>query len=191
MSLFEIFVIAIALAIDAFSVALVVSIKGCCSAKHILRMASIFGFFQFFMPLLGFFLFSQLYNIIENYAHWFAFVLLVGIGGKMLWDGCTYTQEENAHCNNTFDPTKGITALTLAIATSIDALAMGGTFASLHMEIWSPAAIIGIVCFILTALGMILSRCLLQKNTYIVKYSSIMGGVVLIIIACRILFPKL
>ncbi len=191
MSLFEIFIIAVALAIDAFSVALVVSIKGCCSAKHILRMASIFGFFQFFMPLLGFFLFNQVHDLIAAYDHWVAFILLVIVGAKMLWDGFTSNNEDEESKQETPDPTKGLTAIALAIATSIDALAVGGSFATLEINIWQSSIIIGVVCFIITAMGMILSRFLLQKNNYIVKYSSIIGGIVLIAIGLKILIPDL
>ncbi len=189
MSLFEIFFIAVALAIDAFSVALVVSIRGCCSSKHIMRMASTFGFFQFFMPLIGFFLFEQVHDFIYTFNHWVAFLLLAIVGGKMLWDGFYGDDEENY--NMTTDPTKGLTVITLAVATSIDALAVGGTFATLEINVWQPAIIIGITCFIITAFGMILSRCLLQKNDYIVKYASVIGGIVLICIGLRILMPEL
>ncbi len=189
MSFLEIFIIAVALAADAFSVALVVSIKGNNSWKHIVRMASIFGFFQFFMPLLGYFLFNQVHDLISAYDHWIGFTLLAIVGGKMLWEGYTHDGEEEA--SNTSDPTKGFTAITLAVATSIDALAVGGTFATLSIDVWMPAIVIGIVCFAMTALGMILSRCLLQKNTLIVKYANMIGGVILIAIGLRILVPDL
>ncbi len=190
MTFFEVFIIAVALAADAFSVALIVSIKGCNSAKHIVRLASIFGFFQFFMPLVGFFLFNQVHDFIEAFDHWVAFILLAVVGGKMLWEGYTHdgTEEE---ASNATDPTKGLTAITLAIATSIDALAVGGTFATLHLDVWIPALIIGIVCFVMTALGMIVSRCILQKNTLIVKYANMIGGIILIGIGLRILLPDL
>ncbi len=190
MSFFEIIIIALALAADAFSVALVVSIKGCCSFKHILRLSSIFGFFQFFMPLLGFFLYSQVHDHVEAYDHWIAFILLMGVGGKMLWEGYTHGPEEN-DTTTTQDATKGLTAIALAIATSIDALAVGSTFASLNMTILTPAIIIGLVCFGMTAMSMLLSRCLLQQNTYIVKYANAIGGLVLMAIGCKILFPEL
>ncbi len=190
MSFFEIFVIALALAADAFSVALVVSIKGCCSCKQILRMSSIFGFFQFFMPLVGFFLYSQVHDYVQAYGHWIAFMLLAVVGGKMFWEGYTHSEDAEETCLEK-DPSKGFTALTLAIATSIDALAVGSTFAFLRMDIWMPAIIIGIVCFAMTALGMILSRCLLQKNAYIVKYANVIGGIVLMAIGCKILLPEI
>ncbi len=190
MSFFEIFIIAVALAADAFSVALVVSIKGCCSAKQILRMASTFGFFQFFMPLVGFFLYSQVHSFIEAYDHWIAFILLAVVGGKMLWEGYSHSDEDADEPKNG-DPTKGFTVIVLAIATSIDALAVGGTFAALHVDVWSSAILIGVVCFIMTAIGMILSRCLLQKNSLIVKYANMIGGIVLIAIGLRILIPDL
>ncbi len=186
MTFFEIFLLSLALAADAFSVALVVSIRGCSSAGHIVRMASIFGFFQFFMPLVGFFLFNQVHAYIEAYDHWIAFILLAFVGGKMLWEGYTHDGENDGDTTAN-DPTKGLTALTLAIATSIDALAVGGTFTTLHMDIWMPAIIIGVVCFIMTAFGMILSRCILQENTTIVKYANIIGGFVLVGIGLKIL----
>ncbi len=188
MSFAEIIIIAVALAADAFSVALVVSIKGCCSFGHIVRLSSIFGFFQFFMPLVGFFLFSQVHDYVEAYDHWIGFILLAIVGGKMLWEGYTHNGEDDAeNASQNVDPTKGITAITLAIATSIDALAVGGTFATLHIDVWMPAIVIGVVCFTMTALGMVLSRCLLQKNTFVVKYANMIGGGVLIAIGTRIL----
>ncbi len=190
MSFFEIIIIALALAADAFSVALVVSLKGCSSVKHILRLSSIFGFFQFFMPILGFFLYSQVHNHVEAYDHWIAFILLTIVGGKMAWEGYAHDEEED-HSLNTQDPTTGLTVITLAIATSIDALAVGSTFASLNMAILLPSIIIGLVCLAMTASGMLLSRCLLQKNTFIVKYAHGIGGLVLIAIGCKILLPEL
>ncbi len=191
MSFFEIFIVALALAADAFSVALVVSIKGCSSCKQIVRMSSIFGFFQFFMPLVGFLLYTQVHSYVKAYDHWIAFILLAVVGGKMLWEGIMHDDDELDTETQGQDPTKGITALTLAIATSIDALAVGGTFASLHMDIWFPSIIIGIVCFVMTAMGMMLSRFVLQQNTYIVKYANVIGGVVLVAIGCKILFPEI
>ncbi len=190
MSFLEVFIIALALAADAFSVALVVSIKGCSSCKQILRMSSAFGFFQFFMPLMGFFLYTQVHNYIEKYDHWIAFVLLAIVGGKMLWEGINHDKEED-ESTHIQDPTKGITVLTLALATSIDALAVGGTFASLRMDIWWPSLLIGVVCFIMTAMGMMLSRFLLQQNAYIVKYANVIGGIILVGIGCKILFPEI
>ncbi len=190
MSITEIFIISLALAADAFSVALVVSIKGCCTFNQIARMSSVFGFFQFFMPLLGFFLYSQVHKYVETYDHWIAFFLLTFVGGKMLWEGYAH-KAETENTKNTKDYTKGLTVLTLAVATSIDALAVGGTFASLEMDIWVPSIIIGLVCFGVTAAGMILSRCLLQKNTYIIKYANTIGGLVLIGIGCKILLPDI
>ncbi len=190
MSFFEIFIIAVALAADAFSVALVVSIKGCCSARQILRMASAFGLFQFFMPLVGFFLFNQATEFFEAFDHWVAFALLAVVGGKMLWEGYSHSGEE-AEAQKATDPTKGLTVFVLALATSIDALAVGGSFAALHIDVWLPAIVIGIVCFVMTASGMLLSRCILQKNTIIVKYANVIGGIILIGIGIRILVPNL
>ena len=184
----DIFIIALTLAADAFSVSLVLSIKGQNSFKQALTMSSLFGFFQFFMPILGFFLFHQVQSFIENYAHWIAFSLLAVVGCKMFWDGITHSTEDD---NVISGQIKLVTALTLAFATSIDALAVGGSFATLNIAILSPAIIIGLVCFTVTALGMAMGRVLLQKKSSIGKYANIIGGIVLILIGCKIILLAL
>ncbi len=184
MSFFEICVIAMALAADAFSVALVVSMQGCISWKQISRMSAVFGFFQFFMPLVGFFLYSNIYSTIHDYVaaydHIIVFLLLAAVGGKMLWEGYTYNDSKDTYAKNNADPTTGLTLLSLAFATSIDALAVGTTFAAQGIQIWMPAIIIGIVCALMTLCAMFLSRRLLQNNTKLAQYAYIIGGIVLV-----------
>ncbi len=182
MSIIEIFILAFALAMDAFSVSIMAGLQGYCSRKQVLRMAVAFALFQFFMPIIGWFLALQIHNIIMVYDHWVAFILLAIIGGKMIWE----SRGDNDAPNT--DPTKGITLLMLAIATSIDALAVGISFAALDADILSASIIIGLVCFAMTAVGMYLASKLAQNKSYISMYANILGGVLLISIGVKILF---
>ncbi len=185
MNLFEIFLLALALAMDALSVSIMAGIKGCCAPRQILRMSGAFGFFQFLMPILGWLLASQLYDFIMSFAPWLAFFLLFLVGVKMLWEARS-AQDELQN-----DPTQGLTLIMLAIATSIDALAVGISFAALNMEILWTASIIGIVCFIMTALGMKLSNLLVSSKGNISKYANIIGGLLLISIGVKILLEHI
>lgn len=185
MTLVTILVLAVALGIDAFSVAI-----GIGAANHkkpwwppVLRLSLAFGFFQFMMAVLGWLAGSTVVEIIEAFDHWVAFALLALIGGKMIWEGL-----EKVETNVSKDQTKGFPLLLLSVATSIDSLAVGFSFSVLKNPIMFPAIIIGIVCFIMTAAGMIFGKVL---ATIFGKKVSIFGGLVLIAIGIKILMEHL
>ncbi len=178
--------IAVALAMDAFAVALA---TGIClkeaRAAHTLRMAGAFGLFQALMPIAGWLLGLSFREHIEAYDHWLAFALLAFVGGKMLWEGL-HTGEEDPACEYK-DPTRGGQLLLLAVATSIDALAVGLSFSVLGVEIWMPALVIGVVCFAITALGMKIG-CMTRHVGPMSSHAELLGGTALIAIGLRILY---
>lgn len=171
--------IAVGLAMDAFAVAL----ASCCGvarvdAGRVARLALAFGFFQFLMPVVGWLAGRGFSHWMEAVDHWVAFVLLGAIGAKMLWE--SFRPHEGA----TKDPTRGWTLLVLAVATSVDALAVGLSFAFLDVSIWGPSIVIGIVTAIITAIGAIFGS---QLGKRFGVWAERFGGVVLIGIGVRIL----
>ncbi len=184
MSLVTIFLLAIGLGIDAFSVAIGI---GAANQKKswtpVLRLSLAFGAFQFVMPLIGWLAGSTVVSLIGNFDHWIAFALLAVVGGKMIWEGFEKESgEERA------DQTRGWPLLLLSIATSIDALAVGFSFSLLKTPILFPAVIIGIVCFAMTAVGMIFGKGLARIFG---KKVEIVGGLVLIAIGVKILIEHI
>lgn len=184
MSLVTIFLLAIGLGIDAFSVAIGI---GAANTKKswapVLRLSLAFGIFQFVMPLAGWLAGSTVVSLIDHFDHWIAFALLAVVGGKMIREGFEKESgEEKA------DQTRGWPLFLLSIATSIDALAVGFSFSLLKTPILFPAAIIGVVCFAMTAVGMIFGKGLARIFG---KKVEILGGVVLIAIGVKILIEHL
>ena len=158
MTLPAILIISVALAMDAFAVAVASGIRlQCLHGSQVARMAGVFGFFQFLMPVLGWFVGLSVQQYIEAYDHWVAFGLLAFVSLRMLkeaWESRGRSEKDAESA----DPTSGCTLLFLGIATSIDALAVGLSMAVLGTDIWVPALIIGVVCFCITAFGMHLGR---------------------------------
>ena len=144
-----------------------------------LRLAMAFGIFQFVMPIAGWLAGQTVVSFITNYDHWIAFALLAYVGGKMIREGFEKESEEEKA-----DQTRGLPLLFLSIATSIDALAIGFSFSVLKVPILFPATIIGIVCFLMTAIGMIFGKALAKIFG---KKVEIFGGIVLIGIGIKIL----
>ena len=180
MSLLTIFLLAVGLGIDAFSVAIGIgATHQNKSWKPVLRLSCAFGLFQFFMPLIGWLAGSTVVDLIANFDHWIAFGLLVLIGGKMILEG--FEKEPNGE---KADKTKGLPLLMLSIATSIDALAVGFSFSVLKTPVLYPSVMIGIVCFAMTAIGMIFGKALARLFGRKVE---IIGGLVLIGIGVKIL----
>ena len=184
----EVFLIGVGLSMDAFAVAVC---KGLCmkrlDARQTVVIALFFGGFQALMPLAGWALGTQFESYITAVDHWIAFALLALIGGKMFWEAFHDDGEEEA-C-----PAEGfrldLKELTmLAVATSIDALAVGITFAFLQVEIVPSVATIGVTTFALSALGVALGHFFGARFE---KPASIAGGVVLILIGCKILLEHL
>jgi len=183
MSLHEIFFIAVALAVDAFAVALVsgVSLPEI-TCRHTFRLCWHFGLFQAMMNVLGWLIGLSFRTLIESVDHWIAFALLLFVGSRMIIEAVREEQGEGKT-----DPTRGRTMVMLAFATSIDALAVGLSFSILNISIWLPALIIGLTALLFTAGGLHLGRAL-KNSAKIGAGVEIFGGLVLIVIGIKILF---
>lgn len=183
MGLLEIVVISFSLAMDAFAVSICkgLSMKKMNWKKAII-IAAYFGFFQAIMPIIGYFLGTTFANFVENIDHWLAFILLSVIGGNMIKES-TDDEIEKRNDNVNFK-----TMIGLAIATSIDALAIGITFAFLRTNIIFSVSVIGIITFIISLLGVKIGNKFGDK---LQNKSELIGGVVLIIIGLKILLEHL
>ena len=182
MGFIELFLIAVGLSMDAFAVSVCkgLSVKRL-QVKHAALVGIYFGGFQFLMPVLGWLLGYRFEYMITSIDHWIAFVLLGAIGVNMIRES---REEEEA-----MDASFGVAAmLPLAVATSIDALATGVTFAFLHVQIVPAVLFIGLTTFALSALGLKIG------NVFGAKYKSraeLFGGVVLILMGVKILLEHL
>lgn len=184
MSNIELFAIAVALAMDAFAVAVATGIRlREVSHRQTFRLAFHFGLFQALMPLAGWALGLAMRDYIEAWDHWLAFGLLAFIGVRMLQEAFTDTDDNP---DDRCDPTRGMTLILLAVATSIDAMAVGLSIALLGLPIWFPAVVIGVVCLIFSATGMHLGRVLSHASN-MGQRAEVLGGVVLLAIGLRIL----
>ena len=178
MESWELFVIAVGLSMDAFAVSIC---KGLSTKdvrrEHMVVTGLYFGGFQALMPLAGYLLGSRFQSMIQRVDHWIAFVLLALIGANMVRE----SRGEAEHLDDSFTPG---TMLPLAVATSIDALAVGVTFAFLNVRIIPAAALIGVTTFALSAIGMRLG------NVFGARYQAraeLAGGIVLILMGVKIL----
>ena len=183
MSLSTILLIALALAVDAFAVALAAGIAlPKVTMRHTFRLAWHFGLFQAGMNIIGWAVGFSVRSLIERFDHWVAFALLAFVGGRMIWEVLVGGDGSGKDK----DPTKGRTMVVLAVATSIDALAVGLSFAILKVDVWFPALIIGLVAGVFTALGIHLGRFVGSTSKLGAKVE-IAGGLVLIVIGLNIL----
>lgn len=182
----EIFLIALGLSMDAFAVAIC---KGLgmkkLNMKMILLIGALFGGFQAGMPLLGWLLGTQFEQYITTFDHWIAFILLGFIGGKMVWESCR-VEEKQPCCGVGNVNIREL--LLLAVATSIDALAVGITFAFLKVNIWKAIPIIGISTFFIAIAGVIIGN---RFGSKFKKRAELAGGIILIIIGVKILIEHL
>lgn len=181
--MFEVIVLAIALSMDAFAVSIGLGIKSNENLKVLALKAGLyFGFFQAFMPFIGYFGGVGLKDYIGGFDYWVAFILLFIIGGKMIYEAYEEnTEDEIAKVSNKI-------LLTLAIATSIDAMAAGFTLQLFDLNVYLSLLIIGVTTFIFSFIGVMIG----SKGTS--KYESkaeILGGIVLIIIGFKILLENL
>jgi putative Mn2+ efflux pump MntP len=185
MNLLSIFLIAIGLAMDAFAVSIAcgVSIKSL-NIRHILLISGAFGFFQGFMPLVGWFAGMGFRDLIASFDHWVAFGLLLVVGVKMIYESFALS-EEAPESDIALNASR---LLLLSIATSIDALAVGLTFACLEVEIITPALIIGLVTLVLSMIGVVIGDKIGHLFEGKIEF---VGGVVLIGIGTKILFDHL
>lgn len=184
LDLISIFFIAIGLAADCFAVTLSGSaVMKTHSPVRVLRTAFTFGFFQALMPVIGWALGKTVVDLIASFDHWIAFGLLVIIGGKMLWESFRKNEDSGSA-----DFTRGLLLITLAVATSIDALAVGLTFAFLKVNIGIAVAIIGGVAFLATVISFELGR---KLGKLAGRWAETIGGLILIGIGLRILLTHL
>ena len=185
MGIIELLLIAVGLAMDAFAVAVC---KGLAmkevKAKNALIVGIWFGGFQAIMPFIGWLLGIQFEQYIVSFDHWVAFVLLGFIGGKMIYEAVKGEEEETCACESL--NIKEL--LVLAVATSIDALAVGITFAFLGTPIVPAISIIGVVTFVISVAGVAIG------HRFGVKFKSkaeFAGGLVLVLIGLKILLEHL
>lgn len=182
MSIWELFILAIGLSMDAFAVSVCKGLSlGKIKPKHMCIAGAWFGGFQALMPLIGYFLGSFFADMITKYAHWIAFVLLLFLGGKMVREalGEAETLDTSMDARNMF---------LLAVATSIDALAVGVTFAFLQVAIIPAVSFIGVITFICSAVGVKIGSIFGSK--YSTK-AELCGGSILILIGVKILLDGL
>jgi len=181
MVLITVILIALALSADAFAVSVTSgAILRDFKVRHAFRLAGFFGGFQAIMPLLGYFAGTQLKDYISGFDHWIAFGLLVIIGGKMLVESFQLDGKKEGG----FDPTRLAVVFTLAVATSIDALAIGITLSLLAMPIMASASIIGVITFGLSLLGVYIG---VKMGHFFENRIETVAGVVLILIGIKIL----
>ncbi len=181
MDLITLFGIAVALAMDAFAVALGAGLTlERLTGRHLFRLSFHFGLFQALMPVIGWLAGLSVQQWIAAYDHWIAFFLLAFVGGKMIREAL---KEEEA-VKDPKDPTRGLTLVLLSVATSIDALAVGLSMGMLGTGIWLPALIIGLVAGAFTMTGMLLGR---RIGTLWGPRVEVCGGLVLCGIGFKIL----
>ena len=177
--MFEVFVLAIALSMDAFAVSIGLGSKKVVNAEKLfIKAAAYFGFFQGFMPLLGYYSGKGLSSWIEDYAPWIAFILLVFIGGKMIYESQSEGIEEDI-ANVTHR-----VLFVLAIATSIDAMAAGYAITLLEVDIAVACLIIGVTTFAFSWIGVNIGE---RRGVWLESKAELFGGLVLIAIAFKIL----
>lgn len=185
MGFLEIFLIGVGLSMDAFAVSLCKGLQmPKLRWKDALLIGLFFGGFQAIMPLLGWTLGSQFERYIVEMDHWIAFLLLAFIGGKMIFDAVHEKEEvvEEAYSLKIRE------LLLLAIATSIDALAVGISFAFLQVNIWVSILVIGCTTLLISIGGVLIGR---KFGNRFQKKAAIIGGVVLILIGVKILLEHL
>ena len=187
MGIAELLLIAAGLSMDAFAISIC---RGLGMRRLNLRTAAVlalfFGGFQALMPLVGWALGSQFMWLIGPMDHWVAFVLLAFIGGKMLWEAF-HEEGEDGGCEDTsaIDLRE---FLVLAVATSIDALAAGISFAALNVDIVASVSLIGVITFALSLAGVAVGHFFGARYE---KPASVVGGVVLILIGLKVLLEHL
>lgn len=180
--------IAVGLAMDAFAVSIVSgSAYRTMCMRCALRMAFSFGAFQAIMPLLGYLAGTTLIEYIEQFDHWVAFLLLVGIGGKMIYEAVKTFNSDTAQ-TSAKDPSCPVTLVMLSVATSIDALAVGVTLSLITQHIFAAVILIGLITFALSYLGCEIGR---RMGHFFEKKIEIVGGLILILIGTKILITHL
>lgn len=182
MGLLELFLLAVGLSMDAFAVSICkgLSVQEL-KLKHVLLVGFYFGGFQALMPVIGYFAGSSFAEMISSFDHWVVFILLLFIGGNMIREA--FGEDEGVDAS--FDVK---TMFLLAVATSIDALAVGMSFAFLKVNIFYAAVFIGVTTFICSLIGIKVGN--LFGSRFKAK-AEIAGGLILIFIGCKVLIEHL
>lgn len=177
------FILAVALAMDSVAVSIAIGSKyKDLLVSKVLISAAVFGFFQGAMPIAGYFIGINFAEYVQAYDHWIAFVLLVGLGGKMLYE---------AYQNEFDDEVTDLSAktlITLGIATSIDAMAIGVTFAFLQSDIYTAAGVIALVTFGLCVIAVYIGK---KLGSLLESKAEMLGGLILIGLGTKILLEHL
>jgi len=182
-SIIVLFLLALALSMDCFAVAVAVGFSNKDLKKSkILFISVVFGIAHFVMPLLGWFIGNTFKSYIERFDHWIAFFLLFIIGVKMLANSFKKGEERSFSLN------KGVVILLLAIATSIDALIVGLSLALFNYHLLVSASIISVTAFVITFIGFVTGR---KFGCYCGKNAELFGAIILILIGFKILFEHL
>jgi putative Mn2+ efflux pump MntP len=185
MSLLLVVGIAFALALDAFAVAIASSVTlGSVSPRQVFRLSFHFGLFQALMPILGWLAGLSVQSFIARWDHWAAFGLLLFTGGRAIVEALA----EDGKGGERRDPTRGSSLVMLSVATSIDALAVGLSFAMLRVRVWYPSLVIGLVAATMTMVGM---RIGARLGMQFGRRMEVLGGVVLIGIGVKILLQHI
>ena len=177
--------IALGLAMDCFAVAVGASVTlRRATARQTFRLAFHFGLFQFLMPVLGWLAGLTVANLMALFNHWVAFGLLSFVGGKAIFTALRGGGEEMPVA----DPTRGVALVMLSVATSIDALAVGFSFAMLGVRAWGPSVVIGVVSGAVTVIGMELGS---RLGARFGRRVEILGGLLLIALGIKILLQHI
>lgn len=184
MSIISILAIAIGLAMDAFAVSITsgILIKEF-KNRHALKISAFFGVAQGVMPLIGYVLGYSFKSYIESVDHWIAFIMLGFIGGKMILESRKSDEEKED-----FNPLNNKVLISLAIATSIDALVVGVGFAFLQVSVISSCTMIAVVTFLICFLGVFIGR---KSGDLFKSKAELIGGIILVIMGIKILIEHL
>ena len=180
MSWLNVIGIAVGLAMDAMAVSIAAGVAlPRVTGRHVFRLAFHFGLFQFLMPVAGWFCGHVFAGYVAQVNDWIAFVVLTFVGGKMLW-------EARSHESKAFrrDPTRGWMLVAFAVATSLDALAVGVIMALEGVSVWAPAVVIGAIAAALSWVGVRFGSRLGKAAS---RWGDAVGGLILIAIGARIL----
>ncbi|MBU1045253.1 MAG: manganese efflux pump MntP family protein [Candidatus Omnitrophica bacterium] len=190
MDIFILIGIAVGLSLDAFTVSVTNStiIKNL-ELRHGLRMSVFFGFFQMIMPIIGWAAGLTFSQYIQGFDHWIAFGLLAFVGGRMIWSGLPMNKQTDSSNNENNQDCRNLpTLFVLSIATSIDAMAVGLSFALIEISIIFPAIIIGIITFLMSLIGYFIGKRIGEKLDFKLE---VIGGIILIGIGIKILFDHI
>jgi putative Mn2+ efflux pump MntP len=184
MSFFEVFLIALGLAADAFAVSVAAGSTGATRGQRsMLRLSFHFGLFQCLMPILGWLAGFSIEPYVQSFDHWIVFGLLIWVAVRMIRSART---EDDRSVRQ--DPSRGMMLVVLSVATSLDALAIGFSLALLRVSIWYPSVVIGVVTGATSFLGIVLGQRFSKKFG---RRAAEIGGVILILIGTRILLAHI